>query len=255
MNESLLEDKKSHIRNLIEKKASGKIMKIISEELKDTGDLFKFADFVGEIFLMDPDFFLDKFAKTYHNNITRLLNYQQLVEMEEYILKKFSLYESEKIVASFRGEIVRGNGKLVGRIYVTNFRIIVLGLSKSKGISMVTVSIAQKAIVKRMQKKLVKKLQSIMSQMTSVELPCFGYQYPIFGLLKIKHTGTRVNYLIRIEEETASGYIRSKKYRFIINVKRNLNPREMNAEFYPRAKEITLMIHNTIVEASKLFEV
>lgn len=252
MNESFLEDNKSEIRDLIRRKASWKIMRIISEEFKDTGELNKFADFVGEIFLLDPNFFLDKFAKTYNKNIARLLNFQQLFEMEEYILKKYSLYESEKILASFKGEIVRGNGKLVGRIYVTNFRIIVLGVNKSKGISMVTVSIAQKAIVKRMQKKLVKKLRSIMSQMTSVELPCFGYQYPMFGLVKIKHTGRRVNYLVRIEEETASGYIKSKKYRFIINVKRN--PGEGNKEFNPRSKEITLMIHNTIIEASKLFE-
>lgn len=252
MNETFLDNKKSEIKNLINTKSYVSIFKIFREVFNNVGDIKLFTDFVGEVFLMDPDYFMDKFADTYNKNITKLLNAQQLFEMEEYILQKFSLYQNEKIIISFSGEIARKRGKTEGRIYLTNYRLIIQGLIKSKGVTLITASIAEKAITKKMQKKMVKKLQSIMSQMTTTALPCFGYQYPIFGLQKIRVSGRKVIYTIRLKEELSSGRIISNKYVFIIKIYHIW--KESSEDFNTRVKEITSKLQNTIVEASKLFE-
>ncbi len=253
MNEIFLEDRITQISNLMEKNASGKIFKIFKEVFSfQTAN--EFSEFVGQVFLIDPDFFFDKFAKTYNKNIIKLLNLKQLFEMEEYVLKKFSLYQNENIIVSFTGQITKGKGKMVGRIYLTNYRIILQGLSKTQGVSMVTTSIVTKAIRKKMQKKLIKKLQSIMSQVTSTELPCFGYQYPMYGLQKIRVTssGNRVIYSVRLKTETPSGKISSKKYVFMIKVYKF--PGENSRDFSMRAREITSIMQKTIVDTSKQFE-
>lgn len=143
---------------------------------------------------------------------------------------------------------------MVGRIYLTNYRIIVQGVFKSKGMPLLNTSFAVKAIAKRIYKKLVKKLQNMMNQITIAELPCFGYQYPIFGLQKIRleKSGEKIVYSIRIKTENPNGMVSSKRYTFDIVVSRY--PRESNVEFNIRAREITSILNNTIVETSKQFE-
>ena len=259
MNETFLDNKKSEISNLIKNNASGKIMKIVKEVFRKVGDSDEFAEFVGQIFLIDPDFFFDKFAPIYYKNILKLLTSKQLFEMEEYILEKFSLYQNENILVSFSGEIAKGDGKMKGRIYLTNYRIIVQGINKSMvRMTSVTKSIVDKVllypITKTKHKRFIKKLRVIMDQITITELPCFGYQYPTFGLQKIRvnNYGNKIVYTVRLETESPSGAETSQKYVFTIFV--NRNPGENVNSYDIRANEILSLLNDTIVETSKQFE-
>jgi len=199
----------------------------INREVIDKVDnISAFHDFFGATFIIDPNYFMGKFLKTYHKNITKLLDLQQVMDMESDVLRKYSLYDNEKIIATFPGEIAIGGGKMVGRIYLTSFRIILIGTNKSKGIPMVTTSLAGMAINKSIQKSIVKNLQAKISQITSSELPCFGHQYPMFGLQKIK-----------------LGYRATLKKKYLFKVK----PHGINAN------ELAKLVHDTIVETSKKF--
>lgn len=200
-----------------------------------------FHEFFGETFIIDPNYFMEKFLKTYYKNITKLLDLQQVFDMEAYVLQKYSFYENEKIIASFPGEISIGSGKKVGRIYLTTFRIILIGINKSKGVPMLTTSLVGMAINKSIQKSIVKNLQSKISQITSSELPCLGHQYPMFGLQKIKLGNRSVTYKVLLETTSSSGSILKKKYLFKVVPHGN------------NAFKLAKLVHDTIVETSKSF--
>ncbi|MHA1241747.1 MAG: hypothetical protein ACTSQU_13340 [Promethearchaeota archaeon] len=217
------------------------IINIYREVIDKVDNISAFHDFFGATFIIDPNYFMGKFLKTYHKNITKLLDLQQVMDMESDVLRKYSLYDNEKIIATFPGEIAIGGGKMVGRIYLTSFRIILIGTNKSKGIPMVTTSLAGMAINKSIQKSIVKNLQAKISQITSSELPCFGHQYPMFGLQKIKLGYSTVTYKVVLETTSSSGATLKKKYLF------KVKPHGINAN------ELAKLVHDTIVETSKKF--
>ena len=161
--------------------------------------------------------------------------------MEHHILKKHCLYQNERIITSFNGEIGVGSGKMVGRIYITNFRIILQGSSKSKGVPMVTQSIAGIAIDKAIQRSIIRSLQQKLSELTAVELPCFGNQYPMFGLEKIKLKGRQVNYRVFLETQQPNGKISKRRYAFQVRA------------YGDDGFNIAQLVYNTIMEADKAF--
>ena len=236
-----LETKLNEAKNQIQNKYPKGIINIYGEVINKVDNVSAFHDFFGETFIIDPTYFMAKFLKTYHKNITKLLDLQQVFDMEAYVLQKYSLYGNEKIIASFPGEIIIKNGKTVGRIYLTTFRIILIGTSKSKGVPMVTTSLAGMAINKSIQKSIVKTLQAKMSQITSLELPCLGHQYPMFGLQKIKLGNKSVTYRVLLETTSYSGATRKKKYIFKVVPHGN------------NASQLARLVHDTIVETSKSF--
>lgn len=218
------------------------IFNIFREVIDKVDDISAFHGFFGDTFIIDPNYFVEKFLKTYNKNITKLLDLQQVMDMESDVLRKYSLYENEKIIAIFPGEIaIGGRGKMVGRIYLTTFRIILIGTNKSKGIPMVTTSLVGMAINKSIHKSIVKNLQAKISQITSSDLPCLGHQYPMFGLQKIRLGTKSVTYKVALETTSSSGAILKKKYLFKVVPHGN------------NASALAKLVHDTIVETSKSF--
>jgi hypothetical protein len=249
MNETFIENKKAEIIDLIKNKASGnKIYSIISEAYRKGIELSKFSDFVADIFLIDPDFFMKNISKTYNKNITRLLNSKQLIEMEEAILKKHCLYQDEKILVSFYGFIGMSRGSVRGRIYLTNYRFIAQGVVYTKG-NITGVLNLKRRINKAIYKSINKMIQKIINQTIGAELPCFGIQYPSFGVERLKNVGKKVNYTVRIKSVSGNFY---EKYKFVIRV--DQYPEERQSDFDTRANEVTNLISNTIIDTSKKFE-
>ncbi|MFX1554884.1 MAG: hypothetical protein ACFFBV_13220 [Promethearchaeota archaeon] len=230
--EDFIESKKNELTDSIKSDRPKRILDIYKEVRHKVSDINKFYDFVGESFAMNPDFFMTRFSKIYNKNIESLLNMQELIEMEESILRKYSLYQGEEIKASCKGEIGIGSGKMVGRMFLTNYRILLQGRSKSKGVPGLTIGILDVPLLKAMQKRIVKKMQERMSDLTSEELPCFGNQYPMFGVYKMKLKGKSVHYKAKVG---------NKKYLFIVK------------PYGDRARELAPLIYNTITEASQFF--
>lgn len=236
-----LETKLNEAKIQIQNKYSKGIINIYREVINKVDNVSAFHDFFGETFIIDPNFFMEKFLKTYHKNVRKLLDLQQVFDLEAYTLQKYSLYENEKIIASFPGEVQVGNGKMVGRIYLTSFRLILIGTSKSKGIPMVTTSLAGMALSKSHQKSIVRNLQAKLSEVTDVNLPCLGHQYPMFGLQWIDLSGKLVTYKVKLETTSSSGVTSKKKYKFKVKPHGN------------NAKELAKLVHDTIVETNKSF--
>ena len=237
----LLETKLNEVKNLIQTQSPKGIIDVFREVISKVDNITLFYDFVGNTFATGPIFFIEKFLKIYQLNITKLLNLDQVFEMEAQILQKFSLYQDEKIKASFHGEIEVGAGKVVGRIYLTTFRIILIGKNKSKVPWLAQTFVGRIVIDKTIQKSIVRNLQAKLSQMVSTELPCLGHQYPMFGLLKIKLGSRTVNYQVLLETTLPSGSISRKKYRFKV------------VPYGKDSSELARLVHDTIVETSKTF--
>ena len=234
----LLETKLNEVKNLIQTQSAKGIINVFSEVIDKVDDISLFYDFVGNTFATDPVFFMEKFLKFYLKNITKLLNLDQLLEMEAQILQKFSLYQEEKIKASFHGEIEVGAGKMVGRIYLTTFRIILIGTNKSK-VPWLAQSFVGIGIDLTIQKLIVRNLQA--KQPVSAELPCLGYQFPTFGLLKIKLGSRKVTYKVLLETTLPSGSISRKKYLFRV------------IPYGIDSSKLSRLVHDTIIETSKCF--
>lgn len=236
----LLETKLNEVKNLIQTESPKGIFNVFSEVIGKVDNITLFYNFVGNTFATDPIFFMEKFLKIYLENITKLLNLDQVLEMEAQILQKFSLYQDEKIKASFHGEIEVGAGKMVGRIYLTTLRIILIGTNKSK-VPWPAKGFVGIVIDKTIQKSIVRNLQAKLSQMASTELPCLGHQYPIFELLKIKLGSRKVTYKVVLETTLPSGSISRKKYLFRV------------IPYGKDSSELARLVHDTIVETSKSF--
>lgn len=236
----LLETKLNEVKNLIQTESPKGIFNVFSEVIDKVDNITLFYNFVGNTFATDPIFFMEKFLKIYLENITKLLNLDQVLEMEAQILQKFSLYQDEKIKASFHGEIELGAGKRVGRIYLTTFRIILIGTNKSK-VPWPAQSFAGIVIDLTIQKSIVRNLQAKLSQIVSTELPCLGHQYPMFGLLKIKLGSRKVTYKVVLETTLPSGSKSRKKYLFRV------------IPYGKDSSELARLVHDTIVETSKTF--
>ena len=233
-----LENKLNEVRNLIQTQAPKGIINVFREVISKVDNITLFYDFVGNTFATDPVFFMEKFLKIYHIYITNLLNPDQVLEMEAQILQKYSLYQDEKIKASFHGEIEVGAGRMVGRIYLTTFRIILIGTNKSK-VPWLAQSFVGIAIGLTIQKLIVRNLQA--KQMASTELPCLGHQFPMFGLLKIKLGSRKVTYKVVLETTLPNGSISRKKYLF------RVIPYGINS------REFVRLVHDTIVETNRTF--
>jgi len=236
-----LENKLNEAKNHFQKKDFKGIINIYGEVINKVDNISAFHDFFGETFMIDPNYFMEKFLDTYHRNITKLLDLQQVFDMEANILQKYSLYENEKITASFQGEVQIGGDKMVGRIYLTSFRLILIGTSWGKGVSMVTKSLVGIVIAKSIQKSIVRNLQAKLDEFTDVNLPCLGHQYPMFGVQKIKLGKASVTYKVLLESTYDSGTIKKNKY--LLRV-------------LPHGKnrgELAKLVHDTIIEADKNF--
>lgn len=241
MSQEFLESKRQQINMFAQNNSPKSILDVFGEVRSNVGEPTTFYDFVGRTFLDNTEFYSSKFFKVYNKKISKYLNPNELFEMEQYILKNYCLYQNEKIITSFNGEIGVGSGKMVGRIYITNFRIILQGSSKSKGVPMVTQSLAGMAIAKSIQRSIIRSLQQKLSELTTVELPCFGNQYPMFGLEKIKLKGRQVNYRVFLETQQPNGKISKRRYAFQVRA------------YGDEGFNLAQLVYNTIMEADKAF--
>ena len=119
---------KEEIKTLIKQQRKGQVVKMIvntatSQKLPDK----EFYDLIGEIIHFNQQYFMNKIYPKFYKNISRLFNSNQMYEMEQYILEKFSFYTGEKLIDCFKGKTVQKDTQVAGRVYLTNYRIIAHG--------------------------------------------------------------------------------------------------------------------------------
>lgn len=94
-------------------------------------DLKIFYDFLGQLLLEKPELLERKILKQYLMFVKEVrVPPQRLIELETYFLKKYSLFNGEELLLSINGDLLYKPLRLYkysGRIFITNYRIIVMG--------------------------------------------------------------------------------------------------------------------------------
>ncbi|MHA2398141.1 MAG: hypothetical protein ACXADU_04540 [Promethearchaeota archaeon] len=91
-------------------------------------NLSDYEDIIERLFLNDPEYFMCFYYPSIHPLIKDFFLEQQVYEIERKIFQKLSLFEGEQILTDFNGEISIPDNSVDGRIYLTNYRIVVHGI-------------------------------------------------------------------------------------------------------------------------------
>ena len=118
-------------KELINSKKTTKIFQEVYNKAEQQ-DLKIFYDFLGELLLENPDLLDGKILRQYLMFVKKVrIPPQQLIELETYFLKKYSLFNGEELLIAFNGELIYKRYsrlyKYSGRTFITNFRVIVIG--------------------------------------------------------------------------------------------------------------------------------
>ena len=250
--EVFLKNKKSEIKNIIEKtskssklrtksmlKAHNNIIDILRVVFRKMFEKKKFFKFFGEIFKIDPNFFNVLFFDLYNKRLVPIMSTVLKFEFEKYVLENFCFYPQEKHLIHFLGEIpeVQGGFEFIGRFYTTNFRIIAQGIYQKKdkvfygGFDLLEdiLSIPDKWWEKRQIVKNYKKSKKDDSK--THRLHCFGYEFSYnFKKIKVKRNSIRLG-----------------KNHIILTQITN----ESKDSYYKRANKITKLIQNAFLNYHK----
>ena len=169
----------------------------------------EFFDIVGETFSLNPEFFMEKLFEKFRYNIGRLIGGEKLKEMDKYILEKFCLYDGEQILYEFKGNMKQEEmfdswdsdstmrvSVTSGNIFITNDRIIALGIVSVRGGR--AVDNLFWALITGRSKRAERKKTTIEIS-AQQELPCYGYQFPIKNQFDLKksHNGIRYREIVK----------------------------------------------------------
>lgn len=87
-----------------------------------------FYDFLGEILLEKPILLKKpKTLKKYLRLVKKAkIPHNRLLELETYFIEKYCIFDSEKVLLSFHGSIRYKKLVFLGRVFITNYRILVI---------------------------------------------------------------------------------------------------------------------------------
>lgn len=197
----------------IDAKKGMKVVKGLRDLLKNSDIPFKDAyDLVGEVIQKDSDYFMDKIYQSVQIQL-RKFSLSKLIEMDEYILKNFCFLEDEDIIATFYGTIFDKKTSTVGRIFLTNYRIILSGKqevrSAQKSMRVGRPSLIGMAVGAAIRsgftahRKAIRRAitLALRKDITAWNLAEWGYYFPLHNAMGINRTKKNISYSITIETE------------------------------------------------------
>ncbi|MBY8988696.1 MAG: hypothetical protein KGD61_09600 [Candidatus Lokiarchaeota archaeon] len=158
---------------------------------------------VGETFKLNPEFFMDSL----YGDLRQRMEKKNRLEMDKYIIEKYSLIDEEHIIYECNGNIkfvdsqmVKPSGGLKimganpaivditsGSIFLTNYRLIAQGILDTKGGRNWNWGLAVTVITGNSAR--YKALKTILESS-----PTYGYQFPIRNHMFLKKKGNGVSY-------------------------------------------------------------
>ncbi len=230
-------------------KKRGKIRKILLNLVMKVNENNKieFYNFLGELLRYNSDYFTDYGYNPLLPKIKKYFTDRQLMEMEQYVLTNFCLGGEEKILMAFNVVAVIHEDKLIGRMYLTNMRIIGLGrlVEKTSGYGPGHTSGGLIGAVIRASKDSKRShiRKALRQRMGSDEILFFGYQVPINDAFKIKKTSGAILYLVNLEEEKRN---KIKIRRLKVKIVPKPMKREPSNEFKVRRVEVLNAIEQSL---------
>ena len=261
MAESNLDNLKNILKSAIKIGNKREIVSILKNIL-DSESLSNedFYDLIGFLLIENPEYFMNKFYKFFLKKILWRFNSAKLGEMEEYILKKYSFFEGEELLTSFKGRIIQKDTQVTGRVYLTNYRVIAHGKFGPTTMSSIgaagagmagggsgtqgsTMAGASMAVNSTIQQYLQKKLQGIMKQNSQTNKSCYGYQYPIMNAFYIVRKKKSFNYRVNLEYKKGNR-TKTAKLKLKIIPKQELG--ELKLDFNNKRKEVLDLVEQKV---------
>jgi hypothetical protein len=194
----------------MEKRKAKKLAKTLANMIK-TSDipLNEIYDMIGELLNLDSEYFMEF---VYPNLISLLkrIDISQMIEMDMHILKNFCLLEGEDIVVAFNGMISESKVTSRGRIYLTNYRLILSGTQevRSAQSKMVgpgrpgLIGMAFRSGITRHRKAVRRAItKALRKDITSLNLVEWGYYFPIHEAQNITKGKIGISYSVTVETE------------------------------------------------------
>ncbi|HDZ17469.1 hypothetical protein LCGC14_1533910 [marine sediment metagenome] len=166
-------------------------------------------DMIGELLKKNSEYFMDSVYPLVRTQIRKIPS-SQMREMDEHILKKFCFLEGEVINVTFLGSISEKKVNSFGRIYLTNYRLIVCGTqvvrsAQSKGFGPGRpglIGMAFRSGITRRRKAVRKAItKTLRRDIDSLNLAEWGYYFPMHEAYKIKTGKKNISYSITIETD------------------------------------------------------
>lgn len=233
-------------------KKKGKIRKILLSLVMRVNEDNKveFFNFLGELLRYNADFFVDYGYYPLLPKMKKFFTDEQFMEMEQYIINNFCLGTQEKILTSFNAVAVIHEDKFVGRMYLTNMRIIGLGtISEKKSSAMApTHGIIRAAISASKDSKRKHIRRALRQRMGGEDILFFGHQVPINEAYKIKKSSGAIVYLVNLTEEKKN---RIKVRKLKLKIAPKPMRKEPGKEFKVRRVEILNLIEQALYDLQK----
>lgn len=163
-------------------------------------------DFIAELSKRNPEFFMDKVYAGIQFQF-RKEPLEEILKLDNYMLKKHCLLDGEEIKSVFYGSIQDKKTVTTGRIHLTNFRIMACGTQvvqsaqKSYGHSSLIGAAIRGGIThhrKAIRKAITRAFRQDLAEWNLGE---WGYYFPIHKAKKIKPGKKSISYYIDIETE------------------------------------------------------
>ena len=167
------------------------------EEFQNLTDS-KYYDFVGEVFKLNPGFFIE--------NIYEKIN---TAEMGKYIIEHFSLYDDEQIQYVYEGSILQKDPLKDVKVtienadlFFTNYRIIAQGKWKAKGGVNTWLPIFLWGVSGKYTRGKTKK--GVTGSYSQQELPCYGYQFKTRESEALKKKVDGIKYVVNTAQDISN---------------------------------------------------
>jgi len=212
------------LRNFFEAQKEKKVLKTFKSIIYDLV-YYEFpqslCDMIGKLTQLDSEFFIKKiYPKLYTEIIEKWgMSYAKFInEMNLYILNNYCLFEGEKIISQFPAQVLPI--RVGGWLYLTNFRMILIGLSIQvnmspvaflpKSMLLLLVGAGIKGAIDSQRRAIRDKIASTLSKdLSDFHTGEWGYTLPVVNSFNIKKTKKEFSYMIKLETETTEFKIRT----------------------------------------------
>ena len=165
-------------------------------------------DMLGELTIKDSEYFMETVYPSFPSLYGKT-TIPELIETDEYMLKKYCFPEGEDIKTTFVGNVMDKKTTTSGRIYLTNYRIIVCGFQMTRsaqkkvqvGGPSLTGMLVRSGITRH--RKAIRKAitKAFHKDLTGMNLGEWGYYFPIHNAFNSIRSKKKVSYAIKVETE------------------------------------------------------
>jgi hypothetical protein len=229
-----------------------KVKKTLKEAFKLFVPMEKIAvyDMIGQLALNNPDLLKECF-----NDLQRPINknffIHEMFEMDRYILEKYCLYPGEFIVDQGWGTLNQKKTYTTGRMYITQFRVIVCGVEvemQSSGRGLLGIVVA--GVINAINKSIITTIkQQLRQQFSGGVRGDYGNYIPIYGAYDIKTKEKSIKWKVNIQYDK-NGKMKSHTVDVTINPTRE--KKQPKEEFKVKRAQLLNVIYTALTNPSSL---